>query len=192
MDNDNPNKLTNLFIEATSKETDRSLAVIAGCYIDNLLERLLRTFFISDSRVSHLFKSDHILQTYNAKVSIAYFSGLIPKIMFDDLQKIGEIRNKFAHSILDNFDFHNEDIERKIGQCNLRPKTLDNDKANRLKFTIIVTQLGAHLSWLNKLLEIGKYSKLVEDLHMDEFPFENITLTKKEIMKLIKDSLKKR
>jgi len=85
-----------VFTDALSEESDRALGIIAVCWLDNLLEKLLRAYYVKDPQIKLLFKDDHILQTFSAKVNIAYFSGLIPKFMYHDLKLMGVIRNRFA------------------------------------------------------------------------------------------------
>jgi hypothetical protein len=89
------------FFEVFSKETDRGLAIASICYLDNMLEKLIKAAYRKDQRIKMLFKDNQILQSFYNKVCIAYFSGLIPRVVFDDLKLIGEIRNRFAHSVLE-------------------------------------------------------------------------------------------
>ena len=93
------------FLSSLSKEGDRSASIVSVCVLDDLLEKLLRAWFVKEPQVKELFSNDHILQSYYSKVSIAYFSGLIPKSFYHDFRLIGEIRNYFAHSLLCQYVF---------------------------------------------------------------------------------------
>lgn len=101
------------FFEAFSHETDRGLAIAAVCYLDNILEKLIRAAYIQDPKVSSLFGNNQILQAFYNKICISYFSGLIPEAVYHDLILVGEIRNKFAHGILANLKFSDETIAKK-------------------------------------------------------------------------------
>ncbi len=173
-----------VFTDALSDKSDRALGIIAVCWLDNLLEKLLRAYYIKDPQIKLLFKDNHILQTFFAKVNIAYFSGLIPKFMYHDLKLMGEIRNKFAHEVVANLGFNNESIVSRISNCMLRPKTLSSIENNRIKFIIIVTQIGGLIAYLERMLSIGKLPKLMDIFKLDERPYEKIALTINELAEI--------
>jgi len=101
------------FFEAFKKETDRGLAIVTVCFLDNMLEKLIRAVYRKDPRIKILFKDNQILQSFYNKVCIAYFSGLIPEAVYDDLKLVGEIRNKFAHSVLETLSLNDVSIAQK-------------------------------------------------------------------------------
>ena len=68
------------FFDAFDKETDRGLAIVSVCFLDNMLEKLIRAVYRKDPRIKILFKDNQILQSFYNKVCIAYFSGLIPEL----------------------------------------------------------------------------------------------------------------
>ena len=121
------------FSDALEQENDRAIAIISACLIDNLLEGILRAFYIRDPKVKMIFKNDQILQSLFAKINVAYFSGLIPQVIYHDLKLICEIRNKFAHEVTTDLDFNNSMICQRIGKCIMRPKTIDDIPANKLR-----------------------------------------------------------
>lgn len=59
------------FDAALEQGSDRAIAIISTCLLDNLLERLIRAFYIKDPAVKLIFKNDHILQSFYAKINIA-------------------------------------------------------------------------------------------------------------------------
>ena len=73
------------FSIALQEGNDRATAIISACLLDNLLERLIRAFYVKDPTVGMLFKTDHILQSFFSKIHIAYFSGLIPQSLASQL-----------------------------------------------------------------------------------------------------------
>src|SRR5260370_38134354 len=67
-------------------------------YIEQLLYALLSAFLIEGSTSERLLGLNGHLGNFKAKSALAYVLGLIPKILFNNLTVIGEIRNHFAHS----------------------------------------------------------------------------------------------
>lgn len=179
-------ELSKPFWDALAKESDRAIAIIAACLLDNLLEKLIRTSYIKDPQVRYLFKNDRILQTFFSKINIAYFSGLIPKFVYHDLKLICEIRNKFAHSITANLTFTESSIVQRINSFELRPKTLDKVAAPKIKFIIVVQQIVTLLGYWEHFLSKAKLPNLVELLKLNKFPFEELALTKDEIYEVLR------
>lgn len=157
------------FDAALEQGSDRAIAIISTCLLDNLLERLIRAFYIKDPAVKLIFKNDHILQSFYAKLNIAYFSGLIPKAIYHDLKLVCEIRNKFAHEVTANLDFNSTIISQRIGKCELRPKTMNDIPTYRIKFIIIAQQLIDHLCFLEYLLLNSKPPNLVESFKLNDW-----------------------
>ncbi len=178
--------LSKPFWKALKKESDRAIVIIVACLLDNLLEQLIRASYIKEPQVKYLFKNDHILQSFFAKINIAYFSGLIPKVIYHDLKSICEIRNKFAHEITGNLNFSTRIIEEKINSCGLRPRTLDDVSVPQLKFILIVQIIIAQLgSWERDISQLQP-PHLVELLGMNTIQFDELALTKKEISDIIR------
>ena len=148
------------FWQSLVQENDRAVAITIACAFDDLLEKLLRAYFVKERQVKDLFGNDHILQSFFSKINISYYSGLIPKFMYNDLIIICKIRNKFAHKIASNLSFTNPDMLAMINKLEERPRDLDDWKPEgatdsqiaRLKFTVVVQQLIDHLGVIIKLL----------------------------------------
>jgi len=175
------------FMDSLKQSSDRATAIISTCLLDNLLESLIRTYFIKDSAVKQIFKNDHILQTYFAKVNIAYFSGLIPKIISHDLKLIGEIRNKFAHETIANLSFNSIAISHRIDKCEIRSKTMDKIRENKIKYVIIVQQLITYLCIFELLLQNSKLPTLVELFKVDDWGIEEGALTLEQCKQILKN-----
>jgi len=167
------------------EKSDRAFGIVATCYLDNMLEKLIRASYIKNPQVESLFKKAQILQPFFTKINIAYFSGLIPKFLYHDLKLICEIRNRFAHEVIAELRFTNEAIAQRIDRCELRPKTLDGISTPRLKFIIVVTQIGALLRFLEMVLSKVRPPHLAELFNLDELPFEEMALTKDEILHIL-------
>lgn len=170
------------------KESDRSVGIVAASLLDVLLEEMIRTFYVKDKHVADLFKDDHLLMTFYSKINVAYYSGYIPKTIYHDLKIICKIRNRFAHSLSAGSDFTEKTLVSLIQECELRPKTMDDVFAPKLKYIIIVQQLASHLIIMSHTARKMRPEQFVEYLNMEKWDFSEKTLTKSEIEKLIKES----
>ncbi|MFO7772965.1 MAG: hypothetical protein R6V59_03340 [Dehalococcoidia bacterium] len=173
------------FDTALQQPSDRATAIISTCLLDDLLERLLRTFYIKDPAVKSIFRDDHILQSFYAKINIAYFSGLIPKAIYHDLKLVCEIRNRFAHEVTADLGFDSTVISQRIAKCELRPKTMDDVTMYRIKFIIILQQLIDHLCFLEHLLLSSSHCNLVEAFKLNDWKWGEAALTKEKIADIV-------
>jgi len=171
--------------EMFKEESDRAFGIVVACYLDNMLEKLIRASFIKDAKVNALFKNPQLLQSFSNKIDVAYFSGLIPKFVYHDLKLICEIRNKFAHKVTAELEFTDEVIARIIDRCLLRPKTLDDVQAPKLKFVIIATLIATFLDSLETMLNKVRPPKLMDMCAFEDLPDEEMILTKKEIIDIL-------
>jgi hypothetical protein len=173
-----------LFHNSLGKLGDRELVILSASLLDDYLEAIITEAYIKDEKVKSIFKDDHVLQSFYTKINVAYFSGLIPKWLFNDLKLICEIRNKFAHKFIVKLDLIDEAITRKIDKCELRPKTLDSVKSPRLKFIIVTTLAAASLKSINAMLIHNKPQNLMDIYRMNEWDYEEMALTKDEIIEI--------
>jgi len=166
-------------------ETDRGTAVLSAILLDGLLEKLLQASFIKDPRVKFLFKNDHILQSFYAKINLAYFAGLIPKPFFEDLKLICEIRNKFAHRVVSDPKFTNATIARLVNQFSQIPESLRGTYPPRLKFVLVVSHIAALLlAWITLIDNFG-LPNLVNLLKLEEKNWPDLILKPDEIRSVI-------
>lgn len=88
----------NLFLSEFQRESDRAAAVLAGSYLDSVLESLLRKSFIENFiQINKLFRGTGPLNSFSSKIMLTEAFGLISKDEASDLNKIRYIRNEFAH-----------------------------------------------------------------------------------------------
>jgi DNA-binding MltR family transcriptional regulator len=106
------------FLNSLDKFSDRELVILSASLLDDYLETIITTAYIKDEKVKSIFKDEHVLQSFYTKINVAYFSGLIPKWLFNDLRLICEIRNKFAHKFLAKLDLTDEVITKKLTNAN--------------------------------------------------------------------------
>lgn len=95
--------------------SDRGLVLVCGSIIDEVLSELLKGFLIkSDSIEKDLFKSNGALSTFDAKIKMSYYLGLMSKSEKLNITYLQRIRNKFAHQFV-NISFENNDIINLCG-----------------------------------------------------------------------------
>lgn len=88
-------------------DSDRAVAVIVGAMIENRLERALRARMPhNDSKtLERIFRPSGPLGTFSSKIDLAFLSGLLSKVAFEDMKNFKEIRNSFAHKLnIKNFN----------------------------------------------------------------------------------------
>lgn len=78
-------------------ESDRGAAVLAGGYLDSLLEDLLRAVIVEDKSLNSLFDGNGPFATFSGRIDVAFAFGLLPVKTRHDLHLIRKIRNHFAH-----------------------------------------------------------------------------------------------
>jgi DNA-binding MltR family transcriptional regulator len=95
--------------EVLNKErTDLPVVLITASYLDECLASLLQSFMISGDTANSLLAVSGAIGSFAVRADLAYSLGLINKFAFDDIKKIGQIRNAFAHSHLEvNFSVPN-------------------------------------------------------------------------------------
>jgi DNA-binding MltR family transcriptional regulator len=139
------------FWETLANESDRAVVIVSAILLDNLLERLIKTSYVKDPKVNTIFKDEHILRSFYTKVSIAYFSGLIPKAFYHDLKLICDIRNKFAHDVVANLKFDDKRIVQRINQFSQIREELVKIYPPKLRFVLNVSHIVSMVSMSFKI-----------------------------------------
>jgi len=98
------------FIEDMQGQKDPGVALMGAAFLDAILEQILRACFRNDAKhVDALLEKRGPLGTLWSRSKIAYCLRLLPKNILDDLDKIRDIRNIFAHNYVTQ-SFDSEDI----------------------------------------------------------------------------------
>jgi len=195
-------KISELFWISLKQESDRAVVITVGCLLDDLLEALIRAYYIKEPKVKDLFKNDHILQSFYSKINIAFFSGLIANFIYHDLLIICKIRNKFAHEVAADLNFMNRTVLQLTNSCELRPKELDEitqaelgeisvHDLQRLKFVIIVQQIVDHLVFTEQLLLRRRPPYPIKFFALNKLPYGEMALTKSKILQIIRSQKKR-
>ena len=115
------------------KAPDLVVALVVTSYLDASLARLLHEQFVDESGAKALLEIDGPLESFGARCNGALAMGLIDRTTFDDLRKIGKIRNRFAHHHL-ALDFGDAEIRRLCDAMSLNRETVDHITASQLRY----------------------------------------------------------
>ena len=110
--NRNTSKNCKAFYDEFNNESPRGVVIISAVFIDKQLQNLLENHLKQDKSVIRNLFNNNIngpLSSLSAKIKTSYVLGLIPKEIYNDLEIIRQIRNKFAHEIF-GMSFQNEEI----------------------------------------------------------------------------------
>jgi DNA-binding MltR family transcriptional regulator len=118
--------------DVLGKETDLACVVIGAAYLDSLLASLLNTKFRTNTTISNklLEPNKGALGNYQSRADLTYCLSLIEKEQYNDLCKIGEIRNLFAHNHL-YLNFSEVEVQNKCAELKAW-KALPTDGALRM------------------------------------------------------------
>lgn len=147
-----------------SEDSDRAIVIVGLAYIEDLLLNILENFFPSDSKtVDRLLSHSGVLGTVNSKISLIYSLGFIDKIVMQDLEKVTQIRNKFAHKT--NISFEDDMVvklckELKWHEISMMIKTPKIATAKDI-FKVNINQLVSHLGGVASIAK-GEKRKLKE------------------------------
>jgi DNA-binding MltR family transcriptional regulator len=86
------------FAKAVVEGSSLACALIATSVVENALMTLLVTLFVKGNTTDGLFKSGGPLGDWFRCTQMAYSIGLIREPVKQNLERVGEIRNTFAHS----------------------------------------------------------------------------------------------
>lgn len=88
------------FLEDFSKETDRAAVILGAARLDVELYHLLtRVLLPSPTKKDELFENEGPLESFNAKIDMAYRLGLVDGTFARALHLIRKLRNAFAHEV---------------------------------------------------------------------------------------------
>jgi DNA-binding MltR family transcriptional regulator len=153
-------------------ESDRGMALAASAFMDDLLSGALRAAFVDDQRVvRRLLGQDRPLSTFSAKIDLAYCLGIIPRVGWDDLNAVREIRNKFAH-VRAGIDFGDQSISDKCSNLAaasglVLPPSTPCQEAARERFlvaTIVLLGVLARVAKRQQHAEFGSKSSTDNDV----------------------------
>lgn len=113
--------------------SDRVAAILGSALVENELLHLLETRFWDEGDRKALFHNGGApLRTFSSRILIAKAVGLVSATMADELNRVREIRNMFAHALL-SVDFAHPEVDAyceglKPGQANMLSSEGDDDR----------------------------------------------------------------
>jgi len=140
------------FLDEFQRESDRAAAVLGTAYLSQSLRQMIATTLVDDDKLlDGLLEPGKPLGNLWSRTQAAYCMGLISEDEYDDLNKIGEIRNRFAHD-LQGLRFSDKWAKDKCSSLN-RPRELSKlapltpDARNLFNVTIALL----HTQMLNRI-----------------------------------------
>jgi len=111
---DETDALAKKFFASLAQESDRGCVLVGAAFIDEGLEILLRSKMLSEGKdvkkcVDPLFVGLGPLRSFWAKTQLCRALDLLDEWMYDDLERIRNLRNLFAHSY-ENANFDDERV----------------------------------------------------------------------------------
>lgn len=87
-------------IQVLNRQSDAGNALVVAGLVEDWLEKLLlaKGRELTKDDVSRLFGRGAPLNSFSSKIEIAYMFELIDQAMRDDMRRIKDIRNAFAHT----------------------------------------------------------------------------------------------
>lgn len=82
-----------------SGQTDRGAAIVGATIVQEELKSLILSNLLTNSKVKGMFEPDGALGAFSSQIKLAYAMRLIDHELYVDLDRIREIRNKFAHFV---------------------------------------------------------------------------------------------
>ena len=109
-------------------ENERSVAVVGGAWLDELLADLIATAFRDDAVSRRLLdpEAQGPISGYSARVRVAYALSLVSAENMEDLILVGRIRNLFAHKVHRN-SFQNETVRKYCQRLKSGPRVASQE-----------------------------------------------------------------
>lgn len=127
-------------------QTERGAAVLGAAYLDGIMKALLESSFIKGATTKELLNDSGPLGSFAARAKLLYCIGYIPKHIYNDLIRLAEIRNQFAHKRMRcTFDALPSDMSCENLEVPKNAEWFLPSKNNRERFQIAVSLIA---SWL--------------------------------------------
>jgi DNA-binding MltR family transcriptional regulator len=97
--------------EAINGESPLACVLIGAAALEQAVVSVLLKHLVDGDTSKGLFDVGGTLRDFDGCASMAYCLGLIPKEIFKNLKIVGQIRNLFAHSLL-QMDFSNPTVKK--------------------------------------------------------------------------------
>lgn len=89
-------------VKEVENQTDRGVAIIGVAWVEESLLAAIHSFLEHDkSAWERLFRKSGPLSSLSAKIDLARLLGMTSNVITSDLHILRDVRNEFAHSVLD-------------------------------------------------------------------------------------------
>ncbi len=96
-------ELTMAFVQEVESQTDRGAAILGASWVEEELKAAIQSFLLGDPALyKKMFNQSGPLSSFSSCIDLARALGMCSSVIYGDLHRIRQIRNDFAHSILDN------------------------------------------------------------------------------------------
>ena len=157
-------------IEILNNETDIGCVLISLNYLELCIRYLIIDKFVKEpSKIEIIFDSFGSLSTYKNKLILANNLDLLDKNDFEDMSKLGEIRNLFAHSHK-ALSFNNEGVVEKCNALNSCKKSLppfyfnQKELTDEMKYEYSKSKfIHTFINIVNDILASGLLSRILNE-----------------------------
>jgi len=151
----------NKLLAITNEENDRGLVLSMSAFAEELLGRLLSSYFRGGKIASDLVEGFNApLGTFSARIKAAYAVGLISDVQYTDLEVARKIRNEFAHN-WEGCSFKHQNIKDLVATmspsriADMEPSAPKQKFQQSVAHTLVEIQfLSNHLISENKIIPL--------------------------------------
>ena len=144
--------------------TDRSRAIVGATIIETQLEKLLSIHLVNNSKLKKKsFDYNGFLGTFSAKINACFLLGLISKKLYNDIDRIRDIRNTFAHNLI-NCDFNRPDIKSEVHKLKLLQEAFSSNWEKQNVPMMFLMEVS--------LIYVALIKKIVRNKPINELPYE--------------------
>ncbi len=142
--------------------SNRSMVVLLGSVVDAVLADLVSSWLLPDKAVEDFFCPPGFLSTFGSRKNLAFALGLVTEDEKRDLQVIADVRNFFAHHLLDA-TFSDAEVTASLRRLrsivNLSPGDTPRDRFRKAVFQLVprlrermvnFTTRDGYRAWLEK------------------------------------------
>jgi hypothetical protein len=121
------------FTKEFAMHTERGAALSAAAKVDESLGAALKAQLLKSDLKTMMFKESGPLGAFGTRVRLAYLTGLVSKMVFQEMETVKDIRNMFAHrGDIENFE--HSDVEKLFSKLTLLDLVLRAEHPNRKRF----------------------------------------------------------
>lgn len=141
-------------------DNDREIVIVGCAYIESLIKEIVEATFIDDRNESQKLLNDSTgpLSGLVPRARLLYMLGVIPKLVYKDIQTVGKIRNEFAHKV--SASFTDNKVQQLCGNLEWHVHSLfmkpPQEATARDIYQVGVNQLVSHLGALPGLQRLKR------------------------------------